>query len=173
MTYLSRLEFAKSEGVRPSYVTQLGNEGRLVLSDDGLMVDLERTRELIRHSADPAKQAVRARHAAARGRGAFVGDEAGDPVGESGTFIDAKTRHEQARAALAELDLRRRQGELLVARDVEAAQFEQARALRDALLAVPDRLAAVLAAEADPQTVHDLLVEEITAALVARAESIA
>ena len=43
---------------------------------------------------------------------------------------------------------------------VSRAAFEQARLLRDAILNIPDRIAASVAAESDPIAVHDMLTKE-------------
>jgi len=48
--------------------------------------------------------------------------------------------------------------------DVKVAAFNRARVVRDALLNIPERLAAVLAAETDEQRVHGMLTAEIRAA---------
>ena len=49
--------------------------------------------------------------------------------------------------------------------EVEVAAFNRFRAFRDGMLNIPDRLAAVLAAEGDAARVHELLASEIRKAL--------
>jgi hypothetical protein len=68
-------------------------------------------------------------------------------------------------AKLAELDYRQRSGELVVAADVALAHTRAARTVRDRLFAIPDRLAARLAAETDPHRCRTLIVGEIDQAL--------
>ena len=45
--FLTRKEFATRIDCVPSYVTKLGNQGRLVLSPDGKLVDVEASMALI------------------------------------------------------------------------------------------------------------------------------
>jgi hypothetical protein len=59
--------FAERLGCKPSYVTQLRKDGRLVLTPDGRRVLVEASLRLIADSRDPAKAGVVDRHAAARG----------------------------------------------------------------------------------------------------------
>ena len=48
---------------------------------------------------------------------------------------------------------------------MKSAAFSKARIARDSLLNIPDRIAAVLAAEADQEKIHALLSSEIRQAL--------
>lgn len=65
---VSRSEFARLLGVKPGYVTQLQDSGRLVLTDDGKRVRVAESRARIEATRDPSKQGVADRHAAARGQ---------------------------------------------------------------------------------------------------------
>lgn len=96
--------------------------------------------------------------------------EAGDPS------IANQARQAQAfkltyQAKLAELEYRQKTGELISAKDVELEQVRAARSLRDRIRAIPDRMAALLAAETDPHRCRILLAGELDQALgdVARA----
>jgi hypothetical protein len=68
-------------------------------------------------------------------------------------------------AKLAELEYKTKSGELVPVADVKAQAFTLARAVRDGLLALPDRVAPMLAATQDAAQVHRLLSEEIRVAL--------
>ena len=68
-------------------------------------------------------------------------------------------------AKLAQLQYQRETEELLPARQVRDEAFALARAVRDALLGLPDRLAPMLAATQDAAQCHRLLAEEIRVAL--------
>jgi len=79
--------FARRMNWKPSYVTELKQSGRLVLTDDGRQVRVAESLQLIADTRDPAKLGVRARHAAARGQAmgslpddAYPPDGAGDDV---------------------------------------------------------------------------------------------
>ena len=78
------------------------------------------------------------------------------------TFDARRASTEATRAAL---ELRARQGELVPVADVQVAAFNRARIVRDGMLNIPDRVAAVLAAESDEGKVHALLSAEIRTAL--------
>lgn len=73
---MSFAEFARHAGFKPSYVTQLKREGRLVLSDDGKAVKAAESLARIQETRDPSKAAVAARHAAARASAAQTAADA-------------------------------------------------------------------------------------------------
>jgi len=77
----------------------------------------------------------------------------------------SRGRREHYAAELARLEVLQRRGELLPAAEVRAEAFALARAVRDALLGLPDRLAPMLAATQDAAQCHRLLAEEIRVAL--------
>lgn len=68
---------------------------------------------------------------------------------------------ERVRRELLEHELQMKKGELVRAADVRQAANEKARIARDALLAIPDRLAPLVAVESDPAKVHALLATEM------------
>lgn len=80
-------------------------------------------------------------------------------------FQAARTRREIAEANLAELKEAEQNGQLLRADAVRAAWAKRLISTRDALLQIPSRLAPVLAAESNLDTVALLLEEEIRQAL--------
>lgn len=73
-------ELARALGVRPSYVSALKRAGRLVMADDGKRALLEASRARIAETRDPAKAAVAARHAQARGAAVDTGATTTDPT---------------------------------------------------------------------------------------------
>ncbi|MBF0142867.1 MAG: hypothetical protein HQL59_05345 [Magnetococcales bacterium] len=68
-------------------------------------------------------------------------------------------------AKLTRMDYEERQGKLLKAEDVARDAFEMARRVRDRLLGIPSRMAAVLASETDAKTIERLLDQELRIAL--------
>jgi hypothetical protein len=86
-------------------------------------------------------------------------DQIPDDVNES---IRRKEHYNAERQRVAALKDR---GEVVSQREVEAAAFERARAVRDALLGLADRLAPMLAATTDTRECHRLLSEEHRLAL--------
>jgi hypothetical protein len=89
---------------------------------------------------------------------------AGEPP-EPGPLTGIRIRRETAEATRAELLLLKDLG-LLVSRDELDAEFEPLfTTVRESLLAIPDRLAPVVAAEADEHQVHRMIDAEIRATL--------
>ena len=153
--YLSRSRFAERQGWSPSYVTKLGQQGRLVLSPDGKLVDVVATLARLVRTTDPGKDGVRQHHAAARAE-RDVGKHVRPDAPEEGAGFDAdpkywtnKARREGALAELAELDLAKKRGELVERARVEAAANGAGRMLRDAMLGLPTQLAPELASLTD------------------------
>jgi len=76
-----------------------------------------------------------------------------------------RAKREEFAAKTAELDYLEKIGVLVPAAGVRKAAYDAARALRDKLLGIPDRVAPLLAAERDPVRVHAALTTEITRTL--------
>lgn len=169
---VSRKAFARILGAAPSYITQLQEEGRLVLSADGKKVRVEESLALIRGTADPSKAGVAERHAAARGAptGAAAaddqdGDDAmpSDPVQGGDARRRAKALADKAEtdAKAAELDYRQRVGELLEAAEVEHLIKSAVATFRGGLESLPDTLAPELSALSDEGRIRVVLGEAI------------
>lgn len=77
----------------------------------------------------------------------------------------ASAERVQVDAELKRLELDERRGHLVDKRDVQREAYRLARALRDRLQAIPDRIAATLAALDKPGQVHEALAAEIAEAL--------
>ena len=82
------------------------------------------------------------------------------PVGAL-LYSEARARKETALAGLRELQLRQRQGELVLRSAVEMAVFASNRRVRDQLLNIPSRTSGILAAETNQHTIHAILAKEI------------
>lgn len=76
-------------------------------------------------------------------------------------YFLARAEKEEALASKAALDLRERAGELVPRAVMQKAAFKSYRAVRDAFLGIPDRVAAQCAAEGDARKVHGILTGEI------------
>ena len=171
-------EFARIAGFKPSYVTQLKGQGRLVLTDDGKRIRVAESLRLIEETRDPAKAAVAERHAAARAATAPAqppqdeGD-ADDGLDASGIPLtsDAKRRAKaiadkaETDAATARIDLDLRLGTLYEAEETDNYLAAAAVQLRTTLERLPDTLAPQLAALTDETRVRALLWDEIAHAL--------
>lgn len=98
--------------------------------------------------------------------------DVGREIGEDGEQGADVVNPSQEQALLARerrfkvaIDRRVKAGELVEAATVRRALFPVVWSLRDALLAVPDRVASTLAAEADERAVHAALSADLLAAL--------
>ena len=141
--YLNQAEYARYRGVARKTVTEYKHRGLLVLNENG-KVDVA--------ASDANLDAV---------LDEVVGGDRTNPAVGANAYMEAKTREMRARAARQELETRRRAGELLDRKAVERAAFTLARQTQEAVIAVADRLASVLAAESDAAKVHEMLSDEL------------
>lgn len=80
-----------------------------------------------------------------------------DPHG----YYEARAKRERHQAEMAELDLLEQLGKLVSVDEMRQVTGRRYRAMRDKLLNIPDRIAAVLAAEKDTARVHAALTAEL------------
>ena len=78
-----------------------------------------------------------------------------------------------ARATLAELDLLERERVLVDAEAVRGQMFSVNRVLRNNLQSIPDRISAIVAAEANAAACHKLIYNEVIRSLNAAADGLA
>jgi len=81
------------------------------------------------------------------------------------SFNESRAKSEHFRAELARLDLETKEQQLVEVARVQREAFTAARAVRDALGNIPDRVSNQIAAESDPVVIHQMLTEEIRKAL--------
>lgn len=174
---VSRSDFARLLGVKPSYITQLAKDNRLVLDADGrVLVDASRARIL--ETRDPSKAAVAARHAAGRTpaapEGAGHGTDApqapaaaasAEPEADGAGYQDWRTRSERAKALAAERDLALTTGELMRTDDVRHCISTAFTEVRARLEALPDLLAPVLVVIREEPAMRARLADEIETVL--------
>lgn len=157
--------YAKHRGVSAQAVMRAINEGRLptaaVQRESGRWdVDVVLADREWRENTDTGQGAP----AHAKNKPATADTEPpadGQPL----TYAEARAQHERFKARLAQLELEEREGKLLDATQVRAEAFRTARIVRDAMLNMPDRIAAELAAEQNAFKVHQKLTKEIRRAL--------
>lgn len=147
--YLSKKDYAEHRKVSAAYISKLVKQGRVVIS--GKNIDVAATDALLDDNADP------------RG-GSQLSDTDLDSTptsAQKSTYMLEKTREARWSAENKRLRTLKDAGELVEVKTVEREAFNQARLLRDALLNLPDRLSASLAAESDPLQVHAALTKEV------------
>jgi phage terminase Nu1 subunit (DNA packaging protein) len=92
------------------------------------------------------------------------------PSIEGVSLTDARTLHELTKARIAALQLGREMGQLVSVATVRDQAFRAARAARDVLEAIPDRIGDTLAGMTDGDAVRKLLRDELENALDAMAQ---
>lgn len=98
-------------------------------------------------------------------------DDDGETFGAS-QYTKARAVREHYQARLAKIEYEERVGSLVSKDEVQVAAFNLGRQARDAMLNIPGRLAAQLAAETDEAKCYEFLDNEIRKALNGFAESI-
>lgn len=149
---LTRSQFAAFIEVSKSYVTKLGNQGRLVLAEDGRVMVPE-TLALLRSTTAAPERA--------------------NDAAQTPEYQDWRERKEKAQAEMVEMDVAQRRGQLMDAAEVRAAAVAAVTAIRTRLEMLPDQLAPVLAASSDEQRIRAVLAGEIEAALADMAHAFA
>ena len=147
---MQQAELAQALGVHPSVITRDKARGMPV---DNLQAAMDWRRMNVRPrikmvDGPPAQPAAPA------------APEAGD-----GDYWISRSRREKAEAEMAELKLAEQMGQLIRADTVRSAWATRAAGLREALLQIPARLSAVLAAESSQARCHDVMQQELHAVL--------
>jgi hypothetical protein len=177
METLSARAYAKHRMVSHTAVLKAIKTGRISKTSDG-KIDvaaadaswLKKTEPQVqqKHNAKQPDKSVSIVCPVVRTREATIESEAvpGDqPILDGLDYFEARAVTETYKARLARLDYELRTGQLIRAEQVEEAAMELARTVRDSLLNLPDRLAAILAAESDPAKTHKILTDELRKAL--------
>lgn len=185
----TRAEFARIMGWSASYVTQLAREGRLVFTEDGRHVRVAESIQRYNDTADPDKQGVRERHAAARaarhGRAAPAGtltvtaaagqdghdedeDEEGADTGGGGDLSVEIQRARLARlrfqAMKERLDYMERVRKLVSADEARALAASMGAIVRRKLEALPQILAAQ-SSDGDRERIYAIASDQVEQAL--------
>lgn len=118
-------------------------------------------------SPGSAAQPLRGRNSGAGRRSGASGGEDTQEPSNAQRFSAARAMREEERAKLAALEYATAAGEVILAKPMRQEAHRLGRLVRDRILTVPDRVAAICAAETDPGAVRRLLVKELKAALTA------
>jgi hypothetical protein len=156
---LSQQDLAAALGVHPSVVTKDKARGMPV---DSVEAAQAWRKANVRPRINPSTPSARAAPRPSSGpppSGSADAPAADDAKGDD--FWVSRARREQAEAELAELKLAEQRGELVRVSAVRSAYAKRAAALRESILQIPARLAAVLAAETDHAKCHDTLQAEL------------
>lgn len=173
--FVKKADYARMHGWHRSYVSKLQREGRVVLSDDGKLVDWAETDALIGETSDPTKIGVAERwsehrqdrdvrvelHPRTASMGAPLDEPNRSSSGNTRGFHYWREQREMELALAAKRERQKIEGELVDARGVRLANEQVARRVRDHLLALPARLHLQVAAENDPLKVMHMLDSEV------------
>jgi len=146
---MSGREYARHRGCSHVAVIKAIQSGRITA--EGGLVDPEVADREWEANTDPTRKPKKARSASA---------VAAIP-GRVPPFVESRAKRESYLADLAQLQFKERRGKLVSADDVRIAAFNAVRGARDMLLAIPDRLAPIIAAQTDAREVHAMLLGEI------------
>lgn len=159
---VKQAELARLLGVSRQAIGELVKRGVFERATDGL-IDVEMARHALANRVRPSAKTAAALAAAAVPSTATASTNETDATTTS--YHVAKTLREVAEARLAQLKLSELKGELVRAADVRTAWAKRAAGLREALLQMPARLAAILAAETDQAKCHDAVQTELHSVL--------
>jgi hypothetical protein len=169
--------FARHIHKKPSYISELKGEGRLVLSDCGKLIKVAESIQRIADTMDPSKFAVSARHAANRAAALPVAalpapdaaqSDSEPPAADLGSnprYQESKAMREEYLAKSARRDYEQSMGKLLPADDVLAVVSSAMSGLRSRFEQLPDILGPQLAALTDEAQVRSLMADTIEHAL--------
>ncbi|WP_281647584.1 hypothetical protein [Parendozoicomonas sp. Alg238-R29] len=164
---MSQAEFARQNGWSRQYVAKLVQQGRIKL--EGGKIDPVAAKRAVEKLAEPST-VLRGKSSKATDIQSRTTVPAVSQVPttslptESRKTVDyaaARTMREAFRAKMAKLDYEEREGKLVDAGKVKEEAFQVGRMIRDGVLAIPDRMADVLAAENDPAKVRQVLMDEL------------
>jgi hypothetical protein len=151
MPLVSVRKYAEHRGVSHTAVQKAIKQGRIKTTADG-KIDVEQADRDWDRNTSP----VNAPKRAPKSDGATGGP----------TYAQSRAVRELYLARLAKIEFEERAGKLISRDEVTVAAFTKARTVRDNLLNIPDRVAAMLAAETDPVRTHQILTDEIRKALI-------
>lgn len=141
-------EYAAHLGVSQPYVNKLVKTGKI---PEAALVPVGKRFKIISELADEALNRNVTEPTPTQGR--------------NESYVQARIESEKVKIKLKELELQKKRGELISASEVQKAAFDKARLVRDAILNVPSRISAILAAESNQIKVEALLMAELKKAL--------
>lgn len=150
--YITKAAYARHRNVTPQSVNDYRLKGHLVTNEAGDRVDWRATDIKLGDTVDPIRGGDRSESSKSTEK---------NRSSAGAGLLKARTQEAEARAKKAALDVAKALEEVVSAKDVEESALALATAAREALMAIPDRLSDVLAAESDASKVRTLLTKEI------------
>ena len=160
MAILSQRAYARHRGVALSAVQKAIETGRISAQSDGRIdseqADVDWEQNTTRHAPPIAK----------RGQ-----DEDDASIFGASQYTKARAVREYYQARLARIEYEERVAKLVAKDEVQVAAFNKFRQFRDHMLNIPDRVAAVVAAETEAAKCYEVLATEVRRALNEFADS--
>jgi DNA-binding transcriptional regulator YhcF (GntR family) len=153
---LSLRAYARHRGVQLRAVQKAIEYGRITTLPDGQIDSDVADEEWARNTMPKVPPPTRG--------GSRQEDDPDQALGAS-QYTKARAFREFYQARLAKLEYEERIGKLVSKDEVQVAAFNKFRQYRDAMLNIPDRVAAMLAAETDAAKCYEILATEIRKAL--------
>lgn len=178
MARISQRRYARRAGVSHVYINRLVRDGKLPADGDG-RIDADEADRVLVAWREPARPSRRTASGAAAGgpeaqprpkpaAEALSSSVAGAPGGDLPTLLlKTRIKSEAERGKLLELKAKVETGKYVDTDEVKVAAFNKGRIVRDNLLNVAGRLAAVVAAESNERRCFELIDGEIRHAIVA------
>lgn len=178
MEHISRSKFAKKLGCSRTYIQQLIAEGAIptgAVSEHGInpLIALEGIHRLVGERSKIYAPAEAWRTELHVDTDPAKRDKAMESASQSNgveSIAEAKLRKAIAEANIKEIAVAEKRKTLVNAKEVEQQAFAMARQLRDAILAIPDRVTPIIATEMDEHAVRQILDKEFRNVLRGLAE---
>ena len=148
MALISQSEWARRQGFSKQYVGKLIKQGKIHLID-GMIDEYTANAELeMKRNIDLPRQ--RKNHGSY-----FVQDDMHN------LLVKTKLKNEIEKGKLIEAEVKEKLGELVSMAEVNRVFYAKAKAVRDGILNVPDRISALLASINDSVKIHKVLTKEL------------
>ena len=164
MAIMSLRQYARHRGVALSAVQKAVKAGRIAKQPDGKIDSDAADAGWIRNTKTYAPAVTRNSAPPTTTQRSDAVDEDHTGFGAS-QYTRARAVREHYQARLAKVDFEERTGKLVPKDEVTVAAFTKFRQFRDHMVNIPDRVAALVAAESSAAKCHEILTTEIRRAL--------
>ena len=152
---VSQSEYARIKGCSKQYISKLIKSGKITLTKG--KIDVEKVTNELKQIAEPARELIEV-------------EKKNDPLNSIDTsglnaFAKARTAREIYKAKLLKLEYEKKAKLYVDFSKTEKEIFEAARAARNLLNLIPDRVAGVFASTTEEDKIKKLLKQEIKIAL--------
>lgn len=147
MGLVTQAEYARIHNFSKAYISKLIKKGKLQLVDG--RIDEELADEILCLSDRAAK----------------IDDDSENTQDLHKRYLKARLKSEENRARILELEREEKEKNLIPSELIKKDAYEQARIVREKLLAIPDRVATLILGLSTAAEIHEVLSKEIRQAL--------